>query len=64
MANTRNRNTAARRIRPANAKLSMAKANQIRKLSTNHGVMELARKYNVHHSTIQSVLANETWRSQ
>ena len=56
----RNRTT---RHRPTNAKLNMQSARRIRSLRTKGvGVCELARKFNVHHSTIQAVINNRTWR--
>lgn len=58
----RNTRTNSRR-RPANAKLNMKVAQSIRSAAAKgNGVCELARKYKVHHSTIQAVIANRTWR--
>lgn len=57
--------TTVRARRPVNAKLNVAAVRRIRELSEQKkaSVTELARKYNVHHSTIQAVIARETWRT-
>lgn len=56
----KNRNS---RYRPVNAKLNMQTARKIRTLHTKGtGVCALARQFNVHHSTIQAVIQNRTWR--
>lgn len=53
----------SRRKRPVNSKLDMNKARAIRNAASKGRttVAELARKYDVHHSTIQSVIRNKTW---